>query len=634
MTLVLSGQGEKTSPLLRAGRKYSARLCYPLAAAGIVWLLLLPLSNFWNRAYFSENAMMPGQVDLAFGAQSHLDAMASVDAALAQPGAEPADWPDAMARVFSKIGLDTEVQRIVCDEVPGIGSAAGANVHGIVRAPRSDSVEALLVAAAWRTADNATNVNAVRLMAGLAQYASEQVHWAKDIIFVVTDAGEPGIEAWLRAYHGLPTQAPLSVRGGIIQAALSLELPPARAYARMGLFLEGKGGQLPNLDFVNIVQHIARIERLPAYIHGMEDPPRRASLWQRYLVSARLLLRQMRSQAFGSSMGVHAPLLRYRIDALTVAGIPRAGDPVAAVAQQGLLRDDPADMPLPGPATVRAIGRTVESTLRSLNNLLEHFHQSFFFYILPANQRYLSIGDYIPAVGLMVASLLFQAMHLWWMQGPDSLRSDNPRTRIERINTYYALLRRTLPSSIGIILRAHALGLVLLAVPILIPPAVLTNTTSTAYLFTMALASVSMVLHIADVYWAEAAHAAIDWRQLKALVEMYVAVVIASLSVMNVSLAVGMFVVTGLPLILTRMCSTDSRLRRAIGLALLLAASPECTMTLGRNVVLGLHPLDFASSPFRMFLGDFHHFSSLVYPLVCLVYWPVNLLCMVIVLVP
>jgi len=29
---------------------------------------------------------------------------------------------------------------------------------------------------------------------------------------------------------------------------------------------------------------------------------------------------------------------------------------------------------------------------RSLNNLLERFHQSFFFYLLPSTDRYVSIG--------------------------------------------------------------------------------------------------------------------------------------------------------------------------------------------------------------------------------------------------
>lgn len=50
----------------------------------------------------------------------------------------------------------------------------------------------------------------------------------------------------------------------------------------------------------------------------------------------------------------------------------------------------------------------VESTFRSLNNLLEHFHQSFFFYLLLKPNRYVSIGDYMPPVILFACSLVFQ----------------------------------------------------------------------------------------------------------------------------------------------------------------------------------------------------------------------------------
>ncbi|PIA13219.1 Gaa1-like protein [Coemansia reversa NRRL 1564] len=640
MSFVLSAQGEKTSPALRMARKYSAFLSYPLAVAGIAWLLLLPCSDlFWRPAYFSENAMLPGQVKPQFGSESHLAAMDRMDAALSaslHEGSIGKQRATAVAEVFSEFGLDTEVQEIVYDEVPRVGQHQGTNVHGILRAPRSDSVEALVIAAAWTTADNQTNINAVRLMAALAQYASEQVYWAKDIIFVVTDSGELGMEQWLRAYHGHQTQSPLYVRSGIIQAALSLEFPPAKTYQNMGLYVEGKAGQLPNLDMVNMMQRVSRIEHLPANFHGMVDETRRASMWKKYLRSAQLLLRQVRSQAFGSLVGVHAPFLRYRIDALTLSGIAKDNDPIARMAQQQreLFWVEPVMAPMLAPGTVHSIGRSCERALRSLNNLLEHFHQSFFFYILPANRNYISIGDYIPAAGLMVGSLLLQAMHLWWMQGPSELRSGDPRTRIERINKYYLLLRRTIPNTMGIILRVHLLGLVLLTLPMIVPHTVLTNTTSTAYLFTFALASISMVLHIADTYWAEAARPMVEWRQLKALVQLYVAVTIACLSVMNFSLAVALFAVAGLPLVLTRACEIGSRMQRAVGILLLLLASPVCTMTLGRNVALGLHPLDFTSSPFRMFLADFHHFSSLVYPLVCMIYWPVNLLCMIIVLMP
>ena len=39
------------------------------------------------------------------------------------------------------------------------------------------------------------------------------------------------------------------------------------------------------------------------------------------------------------------------------------------------------------------VGRIVESIVRSLNNLLERFHQSYFFYLLPSTDTYISIGE-------------------------------------------------------------------------------------------------------------------------------------------------------------------------------------------------------------------------------------------------
>lgn len=39
------------------------------------------------------------------------------------------------------------------------------------------------------------------------------------------------------------------------------------------------------------------------------------------------------------------------------------------------------------------IRRALEGIMRSLNNLQERFHQSFFFYLMPATNRYISIGS-------------------------------------------------------------------------------------------------------------------------------------------------------------------------------------------------------------------------------------------------
>jgi Gaa1-like, GPI transamidase component len=54
----------------------------------------------------------------------------------------------------------------------------------------------------------------------------------------------------------------------------------------------------------------------------------------------------------------------------------------------------------------------VESTFRSLNNLLEHLHQSFFFYFLTNAERYVSIGMYMPPVILFACCLVLQISFL------------------------------------------------------------------------------------------------------------------------------------------------------------------------------------------------------------------------------
>lgn len=62
---------------------------------------------------------------------------------------------------------------------------------------------------------------------------------------------------------------------------------------------------------------------------------------------------------------------------------------------------------------MHTVGRVMEGIFRSLNNLLERFHQSFFFYLLPSSSRYVSIGMYMPSFGILGASFLLTACYLW-----------------------------------------------------------------------------------------------------------------------------------------------------------------------------------------------------------------------------
>lgn len=61
--------------------------------------------------------------------------------------------------------------------------------------------------------------------------------------------------------------------------------------------------------------------------------------------------------------------------------------------------------PATGPHGFHTLGRTVESTLRSFNNLLERLHASYFFYLMPMPHHFIPVGHYLPAAVILGASV-------------------------------------------------------------------------------------------------------------------------------------------------------------------------------------------------------------------------------------
>lgn len=62
---------------------------------------------------------------------------------------------------------------------------------------------------------------------------SEEKFWAKDIIFLITEHEQLGVQAWLEAYHGVTCgnvleHGDIKGRAGAIQAAINLELHSER----------------------------------------------------------------------------------------------------------------------------------------------------------------------------------------------------------------------------------------------------------------------------------------------------------------------------------------------------------------------------------------------------------------------
>lgn len=146
----------------------------------------------------------------------------------------------------------------------------GQNVYGIVRAPRAASTEAIVVSVPFRpvTSVHLTTTPSIALLLAFAKFCRKKKYWAKDIIFLVTEHEQLGMQAWLDAYHGVVSSqenvllaGDLSGRAGSIQAAINLELH-AMKIGYIDVKVEGLNGQLPNLDLFNLAQNMIKKEEI------------------------------------------------------------------------------------------------------------------------------------------------------------------------------------------------------------------------------------------------------------------------------------------------------------------------------------------------------------------------------------
>lgn len=221
--------------------------------------------------------------------------------------------------------------------------------------------------------------------------------------FLVTDQEQLGMQAWLDAYHTCdnsfqPNQilnsGNLEARAGSIQAAINLELQ-SFDLKYIDVKIEGLNGQLPNLDLVNLVQRIGVKEGFVSG-HRQTSTVRRSGAKSSWEDNFRHMILMLLTQSTGVPNGNHGLFYRYGIEAVTLEGYRQE--------QTNYQRKSNG---------ATSVLRLIEGITRSVNNLLERFHQSFFFYILVASDRFVSIGDYMPSLGLMVAALLIKAFINW-----------------------------------------------------------------------------------------------------------------------------------------------------------------------------------------------------------------------------
>lgn len=109
-----------------------------------------------------------------------------------------------------------------------------------------------------------------------------------------------------------------------------------------------------------------------------------------YIRASRTMLKQLSYGLLGTPSGPEGVFTPYRIDAISLFAVPSSG-----------------------PHGFHTLGKIVESTVRSLNNLLERFHQSFFLYLIQNEKRFISVANYLFVPLLVGIGLTVLGLSLW-----------------------------------------------------------------------------------------------------------------------------------------------------------------------------------------------------------------------------
>ncbi|KAJ4348300.1 Glycosyl phosphatidyl inositol protein transamidase complex subunit [Didymosphaeria variabile] len=372
-----------------------------LILIGVAWLLVLPLDEYSRNTYVSENALLPGQVHTYFTGSEH-----DVFRAYRHEVAGLVDLPaqqrsDKLSELLRASNLKVATQKYTY--TPSGRNISDENVYAVLQGPRADATEAIVLMASLKTMDGEHNYSGVALVLALARYFKRWSLWSKDIIFLISGDSTSGPQAWVDAYHDAhdpTTIESLALKSGALQGAVGVEYPAGpwgHRYDKLHIVYDGTNGQLPNLDLFNTAVNIASgqmgigctLQRM--WHHGNSYPER-----------LQTMLRGMLSQGLGHATGPHSAFIPYHVDAITLVTV---GD---------------------GWHDEMGLGRTVESLFRSLNNLLEHLHQSFFFYLLLEAKRFVSIGTYLPSAMLIAANFSITAIALWVRSGRPQEPTPNP----------------------------------------------------------------------------------------------------------------------------------------------------------------------------------------------------------------
>ncbi|THU87227.1 Gaa1-domain-containing protein [Dendrothele bispora CBS 962.96] len=517
-----------------------------LLLVGYIWMVALPYPQLGRGIYIDENALQPGQVNTYWGwgdvhnSDRYLDDLER----LRDSNATSEQRAQYLDTEFRKIGLfsSTQTYQFTSQDING------TNTYAILSSPRAPGVEAMIISASWLSriddGNGALNLRGVATVLALAKFLKQYSLWAKDLVFVVSDGYLDGMQAWLSAYHGtiqsnLEAER-LEMSSGVVWTALNIDYP-GHSFSHLGVFYEGLNGRLPNQDLMNSFHVICSRMGVPVVLYDHLDPrsypDRRKELdwlpeWlpgalrndpevRAYAYNARNVWRHVVHQASGRGSGVHGLFHQFRIDAFTMFALPATG-----------------------PHGFHALGRVVESTLRTSNNLLERLHASFFFYIMTAPNRFMKIGNFLPSAVLISVAMMFTGLKEWsdsgWTQ--ETLRNAEKSTETQAPG--WTRRPRPVLRALCIMISSHLLGVA----TYLLMNSGWDGQNSIGGMLVLTMACIFAFGVSAVCSKSDRGGAAPIASVLKALNLCFASTIISATTVLNFSLAASLAVFLGIPL--------------------------------------------------------------------------------------
>ncbi|KAF8212021.1 Gaa1-domain-containing protein [Mycena galopus ATCC 62051] len=489
--------------------------------------------------YIDENALGPGQVNTYWnwGDVANADRYLEQLEVLRDSNATSEQRAKTLTTEFMKLGIPASAQNYAFTS--STGKLEGTNAYAVLSSPRTSGTEAMVISASWisRTGeeDGTLNLRGVSTVLALANFLKRYSLWAKDIVFVISDNHVDGMQAWLNAYHG-ETQSnlqadELELASGVIWTALNIDYP-GHSFSHLGIFHEGINGRLPNQDLLNSFHYISKwTGGVPVLVYDHLDAPQSpVPAWipstfhqeiREYNYRSKNVFRHIGYQARGRGSGVHGLFHQFRIDAFTMFGVPANG-----------------------PHGFHAIGRIVESTLRTTNNLLERLHASFFFYILTTPERFLKIGSFLPSAVLISVAMMFGGLKLWSDSAWILDTTANLEKKEDGVADKWIQRSRPVIPVLGIMLSTHILGGILYSV--LTTSWFNNNQTVASGLIFLAVTAVPLCALLVPSQNVKVA--APVSQLLKALNLCFASTVISITTVVNFSLAMSLAILLGIPL--------------------------------------------------------------------------------------